>query len=216
MRDGLGPVPFVEWGQVRRGELDSGGGPLWTRPAGQNLDVLFDDLSVQLPRGRGRTRGTCCGCFQVPVNVSRPAEFMGYLTELRGSVNKTEGTRLVLVADLGGVVSTHEYPYGPLAVNDQAGGLTSPNRKSATGPASHSVYTARFGCDAGHSADADPDRPHVPPFFATLLLVVERDGPADSGALYIDSLHVTAVFGPAGQKHLAPPSTTRVSRPRSR
>jgi hypothetical protein len=206
------PAPSIEWGELKAGELDCGQSRSSATASGQSLTVLFDDLAVTLNDGAALSRSRCA-CFQVPVRVERPAGFVGYLTDLRGFVAKTDGTRIVLVTDLGGSVTTHAFPYGPLVV---ANGVAEPRASAGPGhpsatPSAALTRTA-FSLERRDPQGTDADPPAVPPFFATLLLVVQRRGPEDFGSLHVDSLDVSAVFSsaPAGRHERPEPRRIRL------
>jgi len=63
---------------------------------GQN-DVLCNAYSVS---------------FRVPVYVSENVEFLGFKSDIRGVVQKDEGCRVVLIADISGTTQVFQYTYG--------------------------------------------------------------------------------------------------------
>jgi hypothetical protein len=205
------PVPLIEWGEARRAELDDTRSPFTAAFSGEYLTVLFDELAADLQDGPAVSR-TRCLSLEVPVKVNRAADFVGYLTDLRGFVSKTDGARVVLVADLGGAVRVHEFPYGPLAVNDGVavplpGGEPPP---ASAGPGSTAeLYRSAFSLERRPPRETNLPYSPVPPFLATLLLVVQRRTADDFGTLQVDSLGVTAVFNAALARRPARPAPAR-------
>jgi hypothetical protein len=133
--------------------------------------------------------------FRIPVMLPPNTIFVGYKTDIRGDVIKSEGARAVLVADVGGTVEVLEFPYGqeigslpPITPQqDQAQGNAQESRK----PFIHDI----FSLQRTDSADDEAEHPSVPSLLVTLQISVERRSALDQVHLFIDSLDIEAVFG---------------------
>ncbi len=120
--------------------------------------------------------------FHIPLEIPDPCELTGYVQRVLVGITKTPGTRVVLLADVGGVAKAAEYPYGedlnePLIVIDL------PRR-----------------LQGGQSGS-----PAVVPYTATLTLLIQRLTTKDHAILAVDALDVAAVFGPFEDFKLPPP-----------
>jgi hypothetical protein len=136
---------------------------------GDVLTLLFDSAKVDLQTQNDALIGTWVGTVRVPTQAGAKPK-TSYLQHLRASVDKTEGTRVVLVVDVGGKTFTTEFPYGTTHHGNITRQIISPVRKET------SSYTATF------------------------LIIAERRDPTGAVLVTIDGLDVDAKSGNKAKK----------------
>jgi len=82
--------------------------------SGEALTILFDDAQVTLRATDGRLHAAWLGSIVVPVT----GEATTVRAQIRGSVQKEEGGRAVLFANVGGVLTTIDFAYGSSSEED--------------------------------------------------------------------------------------------------
>jgi hypothetical protein len=131
---------------------------------GDVLTLLFDSAKVDLQTQNDSLVGAWLGTVRVPINAGTKAR-TSYLQHLRGSVNKTEDTRVVVVVDVGGKTFTSEFPYGGTRNGNFLRQFVSPILKKSN------AYTA------------------------TVLIVAERRAAVGAVLVQVDGLDVEAKSG---------------------
>ncbi len=176
--DKMGPSP---WGKLQGVHIDVvHANTISTSPTANILSLLFKDLSVQLDPGEkgaplGRMKAVA---VQVPVTVPDEADFVGYVNQFRGSVMKTKGARVTLIADIAGTTHVMEFPFGDeVTADDQRGNF----------------MREFFSLDRRGPKGTEPEFRQIGPYTLTLLLRVERRAKDDLAVLNVDTLDVVAV-----------------------
>lgn len=77
---------------------------------GDALSILFDEAQVKLDANEDGLEGWWTGGVLLPLTVAEGAS--AFVCHLRGFVQKTAGTRALLVASVAGQTVTHDLPYG--------------------------------------------------------------------------------------------------------
>lgn len=131
---------------------------------GDVLTLLFDSAKVDLQTQNDALIGTWLGTVRVPTRPGAKPK-SSYLQHLRGSVDKTEGTRVSVVVDVGGKTFTTEFPYGTTRHGDFLREFVSPILKQTNS------YTA------------------------TILIIAERRDPKSAVLVTVDGLDVDAKSG---------------------
>lgn len=137
---------------------------------GDVLTILFDNAGLSLQVNNDPLTASWVGTVRVPINPA--AKTPGsYLQHLRGAVNKTENTRVSLIATLGGKTFVTDFPFGKKHEGDVFLSFTSPAKLTAKS------YTA------------------------SIVILVERSDPTGAVLVNIDGLDVEAKSkGKAGNK----------------
>jgi hypothetical protein len=136
---------------------------------GDVLTLLFDSAKVDLQTQSEPLVGTWVGTMRVPINP-RAKPRTSYLQHLRGSVDKTEDTRVMVVVDVGGKTFTTEFPYGATR---------------------HGNFLRQFISPVPKKANA---------YAATVLIIAERRATNGAVLVQVDGLDVEAKAGAKGSK----------------
>lgn len=128
---------------------------------GNVLSVLFDSAKVDLQTANDGLTGTWLGTVRVATKPGAKPK-TSYLQHLRYSVEKTPGTRVSIVVELGGKTFTRTFPYGTTRSGNITGQFISPVLKQAGG------YTA------------------------TILIIAERRDANSAVLVTVDGLDVEA------------------------
>lgn len=81
-------------------------------PDNSAISTLFDKFSVNLQTANDALSGAVFTGFRVPVKTAPGSKFIYYTQDLRGFIEKDADARIVLFLDLGGKLTTIEFPYG--------------------------------------------------------------------------------------------------------
>jgi hypothetical protein len=159
-------------------------------PDGHAMTLLFGDpvkgdLQIGLGGGAGALSAVKLVTIQVPVQTtSEKSRLIGYGQDIRGYVQKTKESRVVIIADCGGTTKVVDYPFGQeIQGQDYIISFFSPD--------------TRFS--------GDPQDQPVPQYAATLTILAQTRSATEVVLAAIDSLDVEAQL-------LAAPSPPR-SRP---
>jgi hypothetical protein len=136
---------------------------------GDVLTLLFDSARVDLQTQNDALVGSWLGTVRVPTRSGAKPR-TSYLQHLRGSVDKTKDTRVVVVVDVGGKTFTTEFPYGIARHGNFTRQFVSPVLKQGNG------YTA------------------------TILIIAERRDPKSAVLVTVDGLDVDAKSGGKSKK----------------
>jgi len=182
---GADDKPAEEAGDVRLGDpvvtrtqsLDPGAVGENVSPDGHAMTLFFGDptkgdLQIGLS-GTGQPLSAIkLATIQVPVRAGDGAtRLVGYAQFIQGFIQKTKGSRVVILADCGGTTKVVEYPFGQeVTAQDYLHAFFSPN--------------PRF--------TGDPQEAAVPQFTITLSVLAQTRSSEDAVLVSIDSLDVEA------------------------
>jgi uncharacterized protein DUF3616 len=159
--------------------------------SGGTLSLNLSDVFVSLDSGRPDLERTKFVHIRIPVRVRDDVYALGFSQTLRGHVMKsTQGSRVLVVADVGGVFQTFESPYGegpdvPADKESERVDFEVPLYREAIAPLN------RLRRD-----HAGPTFFEVPSYEIRLLLVAERRNPDDQVAASIDAIDSVLVTVP--------------------
>jgi hypothetical protein len=157
--------------------LDPGAVVSNVSPDGHAMTLIFGDptkgdLQIGLGGGAEPLSAVKLVTIQVPVKpYGDKSRLIGYGQDIRGYVQKSKESRVVVIADCGGTTKVVEYPYGrEIAGEDYVISFFSPD-------------TRYIG---------DPQDIAVPHYAATLTLLVQLRSTAETVLAAIDTLDVEA------------------------
>lgn len=76
------------------------------------ISTLYDRFLIDLQKADDGLSKQIFTGFRVPVKTVKGKKFISYKQDLRFTVNKDAGSRVVLIIDVGGILKTIEFPYG--------------------------------------------------------------------------------------------------------
>lgn len=146
--------------------------------SGRALSLIFDDLMVALDGRDGSLSKTELVTIRIPVTLDRSAPLTGYVEDLRGFARKTEGARVLILADLGGTGHLIEQPYG-----------------AETPESARDFLRTFFSLQRAPPPRKDPCVcPRPAPYEATIMINVQRRTTNESALVMIDSLDICAIL----------------------
>jgi hypothetical protein len=160
-------------------------------PNGVNLSIIPDDAFVWLDGNTPDLERTKFVHIRVPVRVRDDVYALGFKQTLKGHVTKsTQGSRVLVVADVGGVVQTFESPYGE-------GGALPMDAESEGVDFQIPLYRGTIGLlDRLRRDHAGSTFFEVPSYEIRLLLVAERRSGDDLVSASIDAIDTVLVTVP--------------------
>ncbi len=173
------------WGEAEQVEGTRTTTAISATRSGRALSLIFDDLMVALDGRDSSLSKTEMVTVRIPVTLDRSAPLAGYVEDLRGFARKTEGARVLILADLGGTGHLIEQPYG-----------------AETPESAHDLLRTFFSLQRALPPKKDAcvcSRPA--PYEATIMINVQRRTTNDSALVMIDSLDVCAIVNvePTGE-----------------
>lgn len=136
---------------------------------GSKFTIAFTNLTVQHNPGGGTLTSVRVAAINVSVQVPKGKRLVGFHTDLRGSVHKSAGARVLVMAELGAAASVIEFPYGKSRGISQAG------------------FTRTIPAKPLSQGDI------APVYTANLVLSVQRRTAKDDALLTVDLLDVVPV-----------------------
>jgi hypothetical protein len=176
-----GDVQFGQPSATTTCSLDPGAVNSNVSPDGHAMTIFFGDptkgdLQIGLggdPKGSGPLSAVKLVTVSVPVKSGADkSRLIGYGQDVRGYVQKTKESRVVVMADCGGTTKIVEYPYG-----QEVQGMD--------------YLISFFSPDTRYAAGDAQDHP-VPIYPVTLSLMVQIRSPQEMVLAAIDSLDVEA------------------------
>lgn len=146
---------------------------------GAQLGIVATGTEVELKVGNGPASVTQILSFRIPVRISGTQRLLGFVQDVTLSIMKSNGVRVLVVADLAGTTKTFEEGFA----NPTAAPLDQPLRVerlfSLQGLAAASLGVLGVGKPA-------------PDYEATFVITVQRVSRNDHAIVSIDSLDVIA------------------------
>jgi hypothetical protein len=141
--------------------------------------------------------------LRAEVKAEDHVSVLGYIVSVQGSIQKSEGARAVVLADLGNATKVVEFPFGdPPPLEIPEGGLSLDNEVSENDGEVRDDLNQEFVFDV-FSLEQRPVRDNnprmfhaLPPFTICLTLHATRRTPQDYAVLMIDSIDIRAVPDP--------------------
>jgi hypothetical protein len=154
--------------------------------AGDNLVLLFNDLSVELNTAEGPLTAAVMLSLNAPITLHDDRQFLGYFIRVEGFIRKDKNSRANLMVDAAGTLKTFEYSY------EEARALTVEQEDGAI--VKHFFSIERRGADWQYQ---NGQRPPIPPVALTLTLTGQRVSGADEVYLKVDAVSIEAIERPA-------------------
>lgn len=169
--------------------------------AGSALSVLLSEpLSLS---GTGALSAARVLSLRAPVSAEDDVSVLGYIVSVQGSIQKSEGARAVVLADLGNATKVVEFPFGdPPPIEIPEGGLPLEEEGTAEDEGARDDLNQDFVFDVFSleqrpNRDNNPEMFHpLPPFTICLTLHATRRTAHDYVALMIDAIDIRAVPDP--------------------
>jgi hypothetical protein len=140
--------------------------------------------------------------LRAAVKAEDHVSVLGYIVSVQGSIQKSEGARAVVLADLGNATKVVEFPFGdPPPLEIPEGGLSLDEEQELDNEV-HDDLNQEFVFDV-FSLEQRPVRDNnprmfhaLPPFTICLTLHATRRTPQDYAVLMIESIDIRAVPDP--------------------
>lgn len=165
------PEPFtITWGNIEviAPEVLSPNDVSATAEKGNfPASVLFDKAMVDLQTAKSPPSAVWAGAFKLPFTLSKEPTEVWFKSDLRGSIRKPAGARVLLFADLNGEIFVQEFPYEQDTVGESGG--------------------TDFTYELIHRAKTLPARDYT----ATIFLSAIRQTGESAVTVTLDSLEIT-------------------------
>lgn len=143
--------------------------------------------------------------LRATVKAEDDVSVLGYIVSVQGSIQKSEGARAVVLADLGNATKVVEFPFGeppPLEIPEGGLPLSEEESDEDAEDGAHEDLNQEFVFDV-FSLEQRPNRDNnpamfhaLPPFSICLTLHATRRTAHDYVALMIDAIDIRAVPDP--------------------
>jgi hypothetical protein len=184
-----------------------GGSSTSSTTAGSALSILLSEpLALS---GAGPLSAARVLSLRAPVSAEDHVSVLGYVVSVQGSIQKSEGARAVVLADLGNATKVVEFPFGdPPPLEIPEGGLSDEESDEEAEENDEDEETARedlnqefvfdvFSLEQRPNIENNPAMFHtLPPLTICLTLHAIRRTPHDYVAVMVDSIDIRAVPDP--------------------
>lgn len=147
-------------------------------PDGEAMTVVFSNLQLAFPNGKAFSASKVA-TLRIPFALPDDRDLVGFVQDIRGHVQQTQGARLALIADLGGATKVFEFPY------DQHGD---------DGANTRNFHFEMFSLARTGQKNPSMQRPAVPSHAINFFLTAQRRTLDDEALITIDSFDVEATF----------------------
>ena len=148
---------------------------------GNQLAVGWSNLKVELQANDGPASSTRVFSFRVPVRVLNSQRLIGFLQDIAIGIVKSNGARVLIVADLAGTVNTFEFGFA----SETAEPLNEVLRFER-------VFSLQ-GLESASALSVGLSGP-VPDYEATFLITAQRRNLHEFAIAAIDSLDIAAII----------------------
>jgi hypothetical protein len=164
--------------------------PKWTNTefthVGMDLSLVFPNFSANLLTECDPLQAAQTVSFRVPFTIPKGFGLVGFRQKITIGTNRTSGVRVVVIADLGGAVRTHELSY---------------IESVSQGDKSDVLYDWWIMSPAGLEFGMSQGNGEVLEYAGTITVIVQRRTKDALVSCQVDSVDVSSVIHP-----VAPPS----------
>ncbi len=159
--------------------------------------MLSEPLSLV---GAGALSAARVLSLRAPVGAEDDVSVLGYIVSVQGSIQKSEGARAVVLADLGNATKVVEFPFGdppPIEIGGDELADEATENEAASEDLNQDFVFDVFSLEQRPNRDNNPEMFHaLPPFTICLTLHATRRTAHDYVALMIDAIDIRAVPDP--------------------
>lgn len=149
--------------------------------AANQIAVLTPGARIELQAGSGPASLTQVLSFRIPVYIPEKQQLLGFVQDVILGITKSNGARVLVVADLAGTVKTFEMGFA----------------ESTATPINQALHIERFfslqGLEIASAGVLGIEGP-VHEYEATLVITVQRRNLEQSAIVSIDNLDIAAYF----------------------